>query len=317
MGVDMLATTPGNVLVDHDKRAPPGSRADRERSAVEGHRRIWRSWLAGGVDGRTVSRHLRERRPFLHILRRAARELGNGGRVRTLEMGCGSGLDSALLAASGAGVDAVVSDVVPEAIGVAERAARLLGVRTTGIVADAARMPFADESFDLVFHHGLLEHFPDPGAIVGETGRLVRRGGVAVVAVPQRYTGYTLFKRWKLRMGTWAHGWEREYTPEELLGLFAPLGFRPRLATGYDTFAASVGRALFERLPGRGPVSRGIARLVEASSRVHETLLPSRLRPRLMKNLVLVLKRWDGASMPGHGGARGAASKGGDGGPRS
>jgi len=298
VGVETIAMAPGNALVDHDRRAS-------EMSAVEGHRRIWRSWLANGVDGRTVSRHLWERRPFLRILHRVARELGSGGRVRTLEMGCGSGLDSALLAAclsadraSGVSVDAVVSDVVPEAIGVAESAATLLGVKTTGIVADAARMPFADESFDLVFHHGLLEHFRDPGEIARETGRLVRQGGMAVVVVPQRYTGYTLFKRWKMRRGTWAHGWEREYSLSELLDLFSPLGFKPRLATGYDTFAASAGRVLAESLHGLGPVGRRIARLVEAVPRMYEALLPLRLRPRLMKNLVLVLRRCDSATKP-------------------
>jgi len=93
---------------------------NRESSTARGHREIWRSWLASGMDGRNVPFHLGEPRTSLHILRRAARELRSGGRVRTLEMGCELGLDGVLLAVSGASVDAVVSDVVPETISAAD-----------------------------------------------------------------------------------------------------------------------------------------------------------------------------------------------------
>jgi SAM-dependent methyltransferase len=42
------------------------------------------------------------------------------------------------------------------------------------IVANAARMPFLDETFDLVICDAVLEHVPNPQAIVSEIGRAAR-----------------------------------------------------------------------------------------------------------------------------------------------
>ena len=44
--------------------------------------------------------------------------------------------------------------------------------------------PFADESFDLVLCFETVEHFPDPGRIIAELGRLTRPGGLLVVTTP-------------------------------------------------------------------------------------------------------------------------------------
>ena len=47
-------------------------------------------------------------------------------------------------------------------------------------VADAAEMPFADQAFDYVICSHVLEHVPDPGAVIGELTRVARAGYIEV-----------------------------------------------------------------------------------------------------------------------------------------
>ncbi|UCH84528.1 MAG: methyltransferase domain-containing protein, partial [Candidatus Latescibacterota bacterium] len=44
-------------------------------------------------------------------------------------------------------------------------------------VADAARLPFSDESFDTVVANDAMEHFAKPGAAVSEMVRVTKKGG--------------------------------------------------------------------------------------------------------------------------------------------
>ena len=51
---------------------------------------------------------------------------------------------------------------------------------------DATRMPFRDASFDAVFCNSLLEHVPAWQAVLSETARLLKPGGLAVVYTTNR-----------------------------------------------------------------------------------------------------------------------------------
>lgn len=141
-----------------------------------------------------------------HLVRNAA----PGARV--LELGPGTGRDAGLLADAGARV--VVVDFSPAALdlirrsGTAPRAALLRG--------DAQRLPFADSTFHLVGHQGLLEHFRDPMPLLAECRRVLKPGGVLVVDVPQTFHPWTLIKRVMLVVGRWFAGWETQYTPRQL-----------------------------------------------------------------------------------------------------
>lgn len=112
--------------------------------------------------------------PFLTPLREAG--------VRTvLELGCGTGNDSARLAGEGYSVTA--ADVSEEAIG---QARARFGSMVTFIVADVTRRhPFPDGSFDAVMSNVALHMFPDrvTRAVFAEVGRLVRPGGLFVFHV--------------------------------------------------------------------------------------------------------------------------------------
>jgi ubiquinone/menaquinone biosynthesis C-methylase UbiE len=104
--------------------------------------------------------------------------------LRVLEVGCGLGTDGARFARAGAVYTGV--DLTEAAVGLARRRFELEGLAGEFRVADAERLEFADESFDLVYSHGVLHHTPDAAAAVGEVRRVLAPGGRAVVMLYHR-----------------------------------------------------------------------------------------------------------------------------------
>jgi SAM-dependent methyltransferase len=83
------------------------------------------------------------------------------------------------------GVDAA-ADVLDQARAAAVRA----GLPVTFEVADLFALPFADDSFDVVHAHQVLQHVADPVAALVEMGRVCRPGGV-VAARDADYPAFT------------------------------------------------------------------------------------------------------------------------------
>lgn len=89
----------------------------------------------------------------------------------------------------------------------------------TLILADARHCPFEDNTFDIVFHQGLLEHFPEPSRLLRENHRILKTGGLLLVDVPQTFHLYTVVKHVLLFFGLWFAGWERQFTIDSLARL--------------------------------------------------------------------------------------------------
>jgi ubiquinone/menaquinone biosynthesis C-methylase UbiE len=143
---------------------------------------------------------------------------------RVLEVGAGSGRDSVALAAEGA--RAVVLDYSQASLDVARAVAARTGQTIHCVRADGLRMPFRDETFDVVFHQGLLEHFRDPMPLLRENARVLAPGALLLVDVPQRYHLYTVAKHALIAMGRWFAGWETEFSIGQLTRLIEAAGLR-------------------------------------------------------------------------------------------
>ena len=102
---------------------------------------------------------------------------GYGGK-RILEVGCGIGIDLVRFAKGGA--RAVGVDLSTTAIILAKQNAGHSGVELQLAVADAERLPYDDESFDMVYGHGVLQYTADPMRMVRECRRVLRRDGEAI-----------------------------------------------------------------------------------------------------------------------------------------
>jgi SAM-dependent methyltransferase len=142
---------------------------------------------------------------------------------RVLEVGSGTGRDSAELARQGAFV--FVLDRSFKAMDIIRRLMKDRGVPLFPVIGDVAHLPFARGSFDLVFHQGLLEHFTDPLTVLSENHRILDKGGFILVDVPQRYHPYTLVKHVLMALGHWFAGWETEYTIDGLEDTVTRAGF--------------------------------------------------------------------------------------------
>jgi ubiquinone/menaquinone biosynthesis C-methylase UbiE len=109
----------------------------------------------------------------------------------SLELGCGTGFFTLNLKLAGVLDEGHVTDLSPGMVEVARRNARSLGFEVEGRVADAERLPYGEDEFDLVVGHAVLHHIPDVELALREVLRVLKPGGRFVFAgEPTRYGDY-------------------------------------------------------------------------------------------------------------------------------
>jgi len=121
-------------------------------------------------------------RAFASELRQSVERLSIGKSMRILDVPCGNGFYTRILAdllGPGGNVDAVYRCPIY----VQRTRRRLQKTRSEHRVhlADAARLPFSDGSFDLVWCAQSLVSLPDPRTAVLEMRRVLCRGGILAV----------------------------------------------------------------------------------------------------------------------------------------
>jgi SAM-dependent methyltransferase len=125
------------------------------------------------------------------------------------------------------------------------------------------RLPFADDSFDLILSNEVIEHVADDRAAVAEMARVARPGGRVVIFAPNRW--YPVEQ----------HGvyWRGEYHfGNKPLVNYLPNPLRNRLAPHVRAYTGHGLRALFDGLPLRllhhGRIFGGYDNIVRRSPRV-------------------------------------------------
>jgi ubiquinone/menaquinone biosynthesis C-methylase UbiE len=124
------------------------------------------------------------------VTAKVAKALGErlGHYERGLEIGAGTGYFGLNLVLAGAVDYYAAVDISPGMLRVLSETAETLGIAAETASAEASELPFADESFDIVFGHAVLHHLPHLDASFREFARVLKPGGVlAFCGEPSRY----------------------------------------------------------------------------------------------------------------------------------
>ncbi len=139
-----------------------------------------------------------------------------------LDVGCGTGVTLAAIAARRPDASLQGIDLSPAMIGVARER---LGDGADLRVADAEHLPLPDASVDLVTCVDSLHHYPQPHAALAEMYRVTRPGGGLVLGEWRVAAPFRQLMNWMLpRM---PDGDVRIYTCHELVSLAEGAGYRP------------------------------------------------------------------------------------------
>ncbi|ROZ88637.1 class I SAM-dependent methyltransferase [Gordonia sp. OPL2] len=117
--------------------------------------------------------------------------LGVGPQTKAIDIGAGQGRHSFEMFRRGA--DVIAFDQSEKDMGeVAEMFDAMMAeghvpaaAKARAEVGDALRLPYADNSFDVVLMSEILEHIPSDEAAIAEMVRILKPGGVAAVTVPR------------------------------------------------------------------------------------------------------------------------------------
>lgn len=200
---------------------------------------LWKKFFYNEDVDSMINDHQREREPLIRSLRDAVEaKLASQATVRplrVLEIGCGTAVDSYLVAAFFPTSDVAVhaSDLSIDALRVATELRTRFPQPLHFSAGNVFHLPFPDDKFDIVFSQGVVEHFDDPVASLAEQKRVLKSDGCLIVDVPQKYHLYTLYKRRKVRSGTWRFGWETQYSFGELRRMGRQIGLRAVDRFGY------------------------------------------------------------------------------------
>lgn len=119
-----------------------------------------------------------------HIMEMAEFSTAKG--LRVLELGCGLGTDGVQFARHGACYTGL--DLTANGTRLAKQHLDVEGESGSVCRGDGENLPFGDDTFDLVYSHGVLHHTPDPPRAFTEVHRVLKPGGRAIIMVYHRHS---------------------------------------------------------------------------------------------------------------------------------
>jgi ubiquinone/menaquinone biosynthesis C-methylase UbiE len=263
------------------------------------------------------------------VLAKVEKALGHrpDGWARSLEIGSGTGYFTLNLLRAGLVSKATCSDISPGMLAALSANAERLELEVETALLDAEALPFADQSFELVFGHAVLHHIPNLDRAFAEFARVLAPGGTLLFAgepsrygdliarVPKRAAG-ALAPLWRRAIGARAAPSSEQQEPDVALERFVDVhafapsdlaraaqsaGFTDVRITGEELLANWFGwtnrtleaSAIAQDVPQawRQYAYRGYVILQQLDRR----LLEPRLPPAIFYNLLICARRQSGA----------------------
>src|SRR5579863_867238 len=173
----------------------------------ESVRQFWNAQACGEVyaEGESpaekLERQARERYILEPGIHQFAGFTGGAGRD-VLEIGVDMGADH-LEWAKSAPRSLTGIDLTERGIQLTQERLAYYGLHSDLRIADAENLPFAAESFDIVYSYGVLHHSPDTAQAIREVWRVLRPGGSARIMIyhSPSVVGYMLWLRYGLFAG--------------------------------------------------------------------------------------------------------------------
>lgn len=161
---------------------------------------------------------------------------------KVLEAGCGTG----------EGLIAFSKDHDTYGLDISEKALELAKENCKHPVkGDIFKIPFPENTFDLVFNSGVLEHFKEPNNLKAakEMVRVTKKGGLVVIILPNAYCiWYRIYKKIAQLLKQYEFGYEEEYSTKRLEKLTKDAGLEIIEKFGLQAFVATATNR-FQLLP--------------------------------------------------------------------
>ncbi len=160
-----------------------------------------------------------------------------------LDVGCGLGMTMEYFIKQGARCTGI--DITPQSV----KELNSKGMRV--VEGDARLLPFRDNSFDIVYSLGVIEHIKETQQALNEQVRVCRRGGIVIAVVPNLITPYSVagilfqFVRGSSKYGL-RTTYGKAFLPKKLKNMFIDAGCRNITIEAF--YGSAFLRVIFNRL---------------------------------------------------------------------
>jgi ubiquinone/menaquinone biosynthesis C-methylase UbiE len=197
-----------------------------------------KAYIGMGMEGPIARWYEKTTRKDMDEFRKLAARLRDllpaGGDV--LEVAPGPGFLSVELARTGS-LRVTALEISRTFVEIARRNAAVADVTVNIVQGNAAAMPFADSSFDLLVCRAAFKNFAQPAQALREMRRVLRPGGRALIADLCKDVSMTEINRYfdRIELSAWDRWFtriafrlmllKRAYTVDAMQALIAPIGF--------------------------------------------------------------------------------------------
>lgn len=192
-----------------------------QKRAAELHQNVPPDWYARSIRENIFQRYWHSRR-FTEVPKLLE---PSGGKI--LDIGSSDGTFTNIVLKHTKADKIIGIDVLPQTVSYAKRRfAR--SKKLSFLVADAHKLPFKDEEFDVVVCLETLEHVENPQQVLSEIKRVLKKSGYLVVLVPSENLlfrmGWPIWVRWRGKV--WKDTHIHQFTGGQIVGLIKQSGFK-------------------------------------------------------------------------------------------